>query len=232
MPLEYWPKSSYLWPKRSKQVDEWICQMCATNSRKEVAERSCECTYARFLPVSRRGVLRRPARAVHPGRQGRRPCSFELSSVFSARLGDRGSSAGRHSAATGSEQPPPRSSRDRHKPGQTPTAIAIGFSQPERRSPMPIDFQEQRISFGSATGGPRTKARQFEFPSQVRKAVSLINGFHVAFTNSEHPSIDWRSTRGQWSMRRTSRSPRRLHFATGREPSTMPTKDSSMLWCS
>jgi hypothetical protein len=52
---------------------------------------------------------------------------------------------------------------------------------------MPIDFQEQRIRFESDTGGPRTLTREFEFPSRVRKAVSLINGFHAAFTNSEHP---------------------------------------------
>lgn len=52
---------------------------------------------------------------------------------------------------------------------------------------MPIDFQEHRIRFESAKGGPRTETHKFEFPSTVRRAVSLINGFHVAFTNSEHP---------------------------------------------
>jgi hypothetical protein len=52
---------------------------------------------------------------------------------------------------------------------------------------MPIDFQEQRITFPAATGGPRTGNHRFEFPSRVTKARSFVNGFNIGFVNSEHP---------------------------------------------
>jgi len=52
---------------------------------------------------------------------------------------------------------------------------------------MPIDFQEHRITFDSNSGGPRNATHRFEFPSRVTKARSFLNGFHIGFTDSQHP---------------------------------------------
>ena len=53
---------------------------------------------------------------------------------------------------------------------------------------MPIDFQETRIRFASDTGGPRTASHRFEFPSNVTKAATFINGFNIGFTRVDPPS--------------------------------------------
>jgi hypothetical protein len=52
---------------------------------------------------------------------------------------------------------------------------------------MPIDFQEARIRFASDTGGPRTASHRFEFPSNVTKAATFINGFNIGFTRISGP---------------------------------------------
>jgi hypothetical protein len=56
---------------------------------------------------------------------------------------------------------------------------------------MPIAFESRRIRFGDPgepdTGGPLTKVEKFQFPSTVRKAVAVINGFHAGYKNEEHP---------------------------------------------
>jgi|SRR4051794_17716874 hypothetical protein len=52
---------------------------------------------------------------------------------------------------------------------------------------MTIDFQEHRIEFPVEKGGPRSNNYTFTFPSEIKKAISVLNGFHIAFSTSEHP---------------------------------------------
>ena len=51
---------------------------------------------------------------------------------------------------------------------------------------MAVDFQRQRATFPSFTGGPQSTELTFVFPSSVRKAESAVNGFNVGFSNSDH----------------------------------------------
>jgi hypothetical protein len=51
---------------------------------------------------------------------------------------------------------------------------------------MAIDFQRQRASFPSTAGRPQTMELVFAFPTAVRRAESLINGFSIGFSQSDH----------------------------------------------
>jgi hypothetical protein len=52
---------------------------------------------------------------------------------------------------------------------------------------MPIDFQSFRFTFPSRTGFAQTSEHTFDFPSNIIRAETFINGFSIGFTNSNHP---------------------------------------------
>jgi DNA-binding transcriptional regulator YbjK len=52
---------------------------------------------------------------------------------------------------------------------------------------MPIDFRSHRFTFPSRRGFAQTAEHTFDFPSDVKKAETFINGFNIGFTSSEHP---------------------------------------------
>ena len=95
---------------------------------------------------------------------------------------------------------------------------------------MPIDFQEKRIRFNSATGGPRTESERYEFPSRVTKAASFVNGFHAAFTNSEHPlramEVNAAQRGREGDVEGVARRPR-----DNSGKLTPDRKDNDVLWC-
>ncbi|MCB9568180.1 MAG: hypothetical protein H6710_13385 [Myxococcales bacterium] len=51
---------------------------------------------------------------------------------------------------------------------------------------MTIDFQRQRASFPSHTGGPQSIELTFVFPSAIHKAEAAINGFNIGYTRGDH----------------------------------------------
>jgi hypothetical protein len=55
-----------------------------------------------------------------------------------------------------------------------------------RRQKMAVDFQRQRASFPSLSGGPQTHELAFVFPTRVTRAESAVNGFSIGFTQSDH----------------------------------------------
>ena len=51
---------------------------------------------------------------------------------------------------------------------------------------MAVDFQQQRARFTPHTGGPQIGQLTFVFPTNVRKAESIVNGFNIGFSKSDH----------------------------------------------
>ena len=43
-----------------------------------------------------------------------------------------------------------------------------------------------RFTFPSQSGGPQSRLQTIAFPTVVRSAVAVINGFRIGFTSSDH----------------------------------------------
>jgi hypothetical protein len=51
---------------------------------------------------------------------------------------------------------------------------------------MATDFQRQRATFPPHTGSAQSTELTFVFSSNVRKAESVVNGFNIGFSSSDH----------------------------------------------
>jgi hypothetical protein len=51
---------------------------------------------------------------------------------------------------------------------------------------MPVDFRSFRFTFPSRSGFAQSAEHTFDFPSNINKAETFINGFNMGFTSNDH----------------------------------------------
>jgi hypothetical protein len=51
---------------------------------------------------------------------------------------------------------------------------------------MPVDFRSFRFTFPSRSGFAQSAEHTFDFPSNINRAETFINGFNMGFTSNDH----------------------------------------------